>query len=235
MSRILRVFMVMVVSLASVLAHAVGSSDNTDFSQGASAMQISLQKEVYGILLSDTAEVQQEYRADGTFYTSDALAPYRSILKTICAEAARSDCPDITFTKRTLQGIAAMYPNGVLALNEELMARLTLDEATFILAHEFGHFHLAHSKRRIKVLAKAIVDNSIPLLEPEQALAAAGFLSEVREIHHVYEREADAYGYAYIAKKGIAIDCLRLYHKIAGDEPVSTDKHDPIEERCRGR
>ena len=71
--------------------------------------------------------------------------------------------------------------------------------------------------------------------EPEQALAAAGFLSEVREIHHVYEREADAYGYAYIAKKGIAIDCLRLYHKIAGDEPVSTDKHDPIEERCRGR
>ena len=133
MSRILRVLMVMVVSLASVLAHAVGSSDNTDFSQGASAMQISLQKEVYGILLSDTAEVQQEYRADGTFYTSDALAPYRSILKTICAEAARSDCPDITFTKRTLQGIAAMYPNGVLALNEELMARLTLDEARFIM------------------------------------------------------------------------------------------------------
>ena len=135
MSRILRVFMVMVVSLASVLAHAVGSSDNTDFSQGASAMQISLQKEVYGILLSDTAEVQQEYRADGTFYTSDALAPYRSILKAICAEAARSDCPDITFTKRTLQGIAAMYPNGVLALYEELMARFTLDEVSFILAH----------------------------------------------------------------------------------------------------
>ena len=67
MSRILRVFMVMVASLASVLAHATGSSDDTDFSQGASAMQISLQKEVYGILLSDTAEVQQEYRADGTF------------------------------------------------------------------------------------------------------------------------------------------------------------------------
>ena len=62
MSRILRVFMVMVASLASVLAHATGSSDDTDFSQGASAMQISLQKEVYGILLSDTAEVQQEYR-----------------------------------------------------------------------------------------------------------------------------------------------------------------------------
>lgn len=88
----LRVFMLMVVSPSSVLAHAVGSSDETDFSQ-ASAMQISLQKEVYGILLSDTVEVQQEYRADGTFYTSDALAPYRSILKAICSEAARSDCP----------------------------------------------------------------------------------------------------------------------------------------------
>ena len=232
---ILRIFMVVVIGLASVLGHAAGAPGDTDLTQGDSAMQISLQKEVYGILLSDTADVHREYRADGTFYTSDALRIYRSILNSICTDAVQANCPDIVFTKRTLQGIAAMYPNGVLALNEELMARLTLDEATFILAHEFGHFHLAHSKRRIKVLAKAIVDNSIPLLEPEQALAAAGFLSEVREIHHVYEREADAYGYAYIAKKGIAIDCLRLYHKIAGDEPVSTDKHDPIEERCRGR
>ena len=235
MLRIIRVFMVVVVGLASSLTYAAGEPGDTDLTQGDSAMQISLQKEVYGILLSDTAEVHREYRVDGTFYTSDALRIYRSILNSICTDALQADCPEIVFTKRTLQGIAAMYPNGVLALNETLMARLNLDEATFILAHEYGHFHLAHSKRRMKVLAKAIVDNSIPLREPEQALGAAGFLPEVREIHHAYEREADAYGYAYIAKKGIVLDCLRMYHKIAGDEQVSTDKHDPIEERCRGR
>ena len=222
---------------AGALAFGLASAQRTevDLETGETAMQISLQKEIFGILISDTEEVHGEYKSKGIFYKNANLAKYQAIFADICANDKAQTCPPVYFTKRQEQGIASMYPNGVLALNEELMARLTLDEVSFILAHEFGHFHLAHSKRRIKVLAKAIVDNSIPLREPEQALAAAGFLSEVREIHHVYEREADAYGYAYIAKKGIAIDCLRLYHKIAGDEPVSTDKHDPIEERCRGR
>lgn len=202
---------------------------------GDSAMQIALQQEVYGILLSDTKEVHAEYRANGTFYDAPELQPYRDVFQIICADAGVGSCPEIVFTRRTEQGIAAMYPNGVLALNADLMRRLSVNEVAFVLAHEYAHFYFQHSKRRMKVLAKAVVDNSVMLREPEQALSIAGFLPEVRAIHQAYERESDAYGFDYLKRKGLTIECVALHRKIAGDAPISTDTHDSTEARCAAR
>lgn len=203
-----------------------------DLETGAYAMQISLQKEVYGILISDTDEVQAEYKQKGVMYRNDKLAKYQKMFDAICASDKAEVCPEIYFTTRTEQGIASMYPNGVLTINEEIARRINDNEATFLLAHEYAHYKYNHSKQRMKVVANAIVENAIMIREPEQALGAAGFLPGVREAHYMYEKEADAYGFAYVTQQGIKLECENMFLKIAGGDTISNDKHDSVAQRC---
>lgn len=223
-----------VVLIASMFCAGAAMAQRThvDLTQGETAMQISLQKELYGILISDSNEVQAEYKSQGIMYKSDKLAPYQQAFDLICERDKASPCPEVFFTKRTEQGIASMYPNGVLVLNEVLMSRINDKEAAYLLAHEYGHYKFNHSKQRMVVIAKSVVDNGIMIREPEQALGAAGFFPGVRDAHYAYENEADAYGFAYIKKHGMVIDCMKMFATIAGGEAISNDKHDSIEKRC---
>lgn len=196
------------------------------------AMQISLQKEIYGLLISDSDEVQAEYKEKGIMYKNEKLGTYKAIFADICARGKTESCPDVWFTKRTEQGIASMYPNGILVINEEIVGRIDLNEATFLLAHEYAHYKLNHSKQRMKVIAKSVVDNAYMIREPEQALAYAGFFNGVKEAHYDYENQADAYGFAYIVEKGVKIECDKMFLKIADGAVISNDQHDSVAKRC---
>lgn len=203
-----------------------------DLEHGESAMQISLQKEIYGVLLSDTNEVHAEYKKEGLFYKNNNLLKYQTMLEEISRDDASSVVPELYFTKRTELGIAAMYPNGLLVLNEEDVSRIEGPEAVYLVAHEYAHFKFNHSKQRMKVIAKAVVDNAVMLREPEQALGIAMMLPEVKAAHYAYENEADAYSFKYISKKGIQIDCMTMFMRMANGAAINHDKHDAIEKRC---
>lgn len=205
---------------------------HVDLETGATAMQIALQKEVFGILVSDSDEAQEGYRKEGIFYRNANMAQYQDIFTTICTRDGQVPCPEVYFTKRTEQGIASMYPNGVLVMNEADMGRINLNEATFILAHEFAHYKMSHSKQRSKVIAQSVVDNAIMIREPEQAVGTSMFLPGVKEAHYDYENQADAYGFAYVTKYGIKIDCTSMFLKIANGEVINNDKHDSVAKRC---
>lgn len=196
------------------------------------AMQMSLQKEIYGILISDSDEVQAEYKEKGIMYKSEKLDVYKTIFADICARDKAESCPEVWFTKRTESGIASMYPNGILVINEDIVGRITLNEATFLLAHEYAHYKFNHSKQRMKVIAKSVVDNAYMIREPEQALAYAGFFKGVKEAHYDYENQADAYGFAYVKEKGVKFECEKMFLKIADGAVISNDKHDSVAKRC---
>lgn len=196
------------------------------------AMQMSLQKEIYGLLISDTDEVQAEYKEKGIMYKSEKLEKYKTIFAAICEQDKASPCPEVWFTKRDAQGIAAMYPNGVLVINEDIVSRINDNEATFLLAHEYAHYKFNHSKQRMKVIAKSVVDNAYMIREPEQALQYGSFFNGVKEAHYDYENQADAYGFAYVMAKGIKIECEKMFLKIADGAVISNDKHDSVAKRC---
>lgn len=218
--------------LMSFMGIAWAERTEVDMNAGATAMQISLQKEIYGIVLSDTQEAQNGYKDQGIMYQAPGLAKYQAIMQSICQHDGEAVCPPVYFTKRVEQGIAAMYPNGVLVLNDDMIKRITHDEAVFVLAHEYAHYKFAHTKQRMLVIAKSVVDNAYMIKEPEHALAYAGFFLGVKDAHYAYENQADAYGFDYIKAMGIQIDCNAMMQRIAGDEKVSTDKHSSISERC---
>ena len=197
-----------------------------------SAMEISLQKEIYGILISDSDEVQAEYKENGVMYTNEKLDVYKNILSSICEQDNAKVCPEVYFTKRMEQGIASMYPNGVLSINEAIIGRINDNEATFLLAHEYAHYKFNHSKQRMKVIAKSVADHGYMIREPEQALAYAGFFNGVKEAHYEYENQADAYGFAYLSAKGKKIECEKMFFKIAHGAVISNDKHDSVAKRC---
>ena len=219
---------------AGALAFGLAAAQRTevDLETGETAMQISLQKEIFGILISDTEEVHGEYKSKGIFYKNANLAKYQAIFADICANDKAQTCPPVYFTKRQEQGIASMYPNGVLAINESIIERIDDNGATFVLAHEYAHYKLSHSKQRMKVIAKSVVDNAYPIREPEQALAYGGMFEGVKNAHYDYEDQADAYGFAYVKSKGIVLDCNKMFAAIAGGEVVSNDKHDTVDKRC---
>lgn len=228
-------FKFMMVIFSVLVAFGVHAQDQEvlNINTGDSYMQIALQKELLGILITDSNEVQSEYRQDKTFYTNDNLNQYKEIFSQICTDDPLEKCPEITFTTRDISGIASMYPNGVLAINEGIMNRIDLSESTFVLAHEYAHYKFQHSKQRVKIIAKSVVDNSLMIREPEQALASAGFMPKVSEAHHKYENEADMYGFNYIIEHNIKIDCESMFNRVAGDANVSTDKHGSISDRCK--
>lgn len=196
------------------------------------AMQMALQKEIYGILISDSVEVQAEYKEKGVLYKNSNLAVYQKMFNQICERDKAESCPEVYFTKRTEQGIASMYPNGILVINEEIISRINENEAAFLLAHEYAHYKFSHSKQRMVVIAKSVVDNSYMVREPEQALAYAGMFKGVKEAHYDYENQADAYGFAYVMQHGLKIECAKMFARIAGGAVVSNDKHDSVEKRC---
>lgn len=196
------------------------------------AMQVSLQKEIYDKLISDSDEVQAEYKENGRMYKSENLDKYKAIFAAICEQDKAQVCPEVWFTKRTEQGIASMYPNGVLVINEEIVGRINDSEATFLLAHEYAHYKFNHSRQRMTVIAKSVVDNAYMIREPEQALAYGFLFNGVKEAHYDYENQADAYGFAYVASKGIKFECEKMFLKISEGEPISNDKHDSVAKRC---
>ena len=196
------------------------------------AMQISLQKEIYGILISDTDEVQTEYKEQGVMYKNDKLDKYKAILGAICERDRANVCPEVYFTKRVQQGIAAMYPNGVLVINEAIAARINDNEATFLVAHEYAHYKFNHSKQRMTVIAKSVADHGYMIREPEQALQYGSMFNGVKEAHYDYENQADAYGFAYVVEKGLKLECEKMFLKIADGAVISNDKHDSVAKRC---
>lgn len=218
--------------LMSFMGIALAERTEVDMNAGATAMQISLQKEIYGIVLSDTQEAQNGYKEQGIMYQAPGLAKYQAIMQSICQHDSEAGCPSVYFTKRVEQGIAAMYPNGVLVLNDNMIKRITHDEAVFVLAHEYAHYKFAHTKQRMTVIAKSVVDNAYMIKEPEDALAYSMFFLGVKDAHYAYEHQADAYAFDYIKAKNIQIDCNGMMQRIAGDVVVSTDKHSSISERC---
>lgn len=226
-------FMVFVLATGSIFGAYAQVSDELNLDTGETAMQISLQKELIEILVNDSDEVQVEYKKDKTFYTNEDLNRYKELFAAICKNDPLEKCPEVFFTTRDLSGIASMYPNGVLAINEEIIKRINLDEAVFVLSHEYAHYKYQHSRQRVKIIAKSVVDNSLPIREPEQALASAGFMVKVGEAHHRYEDEADLYGFNYIIKHNIKINCVEMFNKVAGNQAVSTDKHGSISDRCK--
>jgi predicted Zn-dependent protease len=225
--------MVFVLTVLASLSVNAQVPDVLDLNSGETAMQISLQKELLEILVNDSNEVQETYKKDGTFYTNDKLNQYKEVFTVICKSDPLEKCPEIIFTTRDLSGIASMYPNGVLAINEGIVSRINLSEATFVMAHEYAHYKFQHSRQRVKIIAKTVVDNALMIREPEQALASAGFMVPVTEAHHRYEDQADLYGFNYIIKNDIKINCEDMLNRIAGNETVSTDKHSSISDRCK--
>ena len=196
------------------------------------AMQRALQKEIYGILISDSDEVQAEYKSKDVMYKNEKLVPFQKMFNQICERDNAGSCPEVYFTKRTEQGIASMYPNGILVINEEIVSRINENEAVFLLAHEYAHYKFNHSKQRMVVIANSVVENAYMVREPEQALAYAGMFKGVKEAHYDYENQADAYGFAYVKQYGFKIECAKMFARIAGDAVVSNDKHDSVEKRC---
>ena len=152
--------------LMSFMGIALAERTEVDMNAGATAMQISLQKEIYGIVLSDTQEAQNGYKEQGIMYQAPGLAKYQAIMQSICQHDSEAGCPSVYFTKRVEQGIAAMYANGVLVLNDDMIKRITHDEAVFVLAHEYAHYKFAHTKQRMTVIAKSVVDNAYMIKEP---------------------------------------------------------------------
>lgn len=220
------------VSLVFVFSSVCYANDALDLETGDSAMQISLQKELYEIIISDSDESVKKYEEEKVFYTNENLNQYKSILNAICLEENILRCPRIFFTTRERSGIMSMYPNGVLAINENFVKRITLDEANFSIAHEFAHYKFQHSRQRVKILAKAVADKALPLREPEQALVIAILIPEVQNAHYSYEDEADLYGINYIKRKNIKINCLQMFNNIVENNIISDEKHHPVEKRC---
>lgn len=221
---------VLVISLAC-LGVSLAQRTEVDMDAG-TAMQISLQKEIYGILISDTDEVQAEYKEKGIMYKSEKLKKYKTMLNAICTRDNARVCPEIYFTKRVEQGIASMYPNGVLVINEAIIGRIDDNEAMFLLAHEYAHYKFNHSKQRMTVIAKSVADHGYMIREPEQALQYGGMFNGVREAHYEYENQADAFGFSYVIANGTKIECEQMFLKIAGGSIISNDKHDSVAARC---
>lgn len=226
-------FMLVVLAFISTLGVHAQVTDEFNLDTGDTAMQIALQKELIEILVSDSNEVQAEYKKDSVFYVSDKLDKYKEIFAAICKSDPLEKCPEVYFTTRKLSGIASMYPNGVLAINEDIISRINLSEAIFVLSHEYAHYKFQHSKQRVKIIAKTVADNGLMIREPEQALASAGFMHQVVDAHHKYEDQADLYGFNYIIKNDIKINCEDMFNKIAGNAIVSTDKHKSVADRCK--
>ena len=221
---------VLVIAVASA-AVCFAQRTEVDLDVG-TAMQISLQKEIYGILISDTDEVQAEYKEKGVMYKNEKLDKYKAIMGAICLRDKAVACPEVYFTKRVQQGIASMYPNGVLVINEEIAARINDNEAAFLVAHEYAHYKFNHSKQRMTVIAKSVSDHGYMIREPEQALQYGSMFNGVREAHYDYENQADAYGFSYVEEKGFKIECEKMFSKIAGGAVISNDKHDSVSKRC---
>ena len=228
----MKISKMVIVAMALAFSHAsFAQRTDVDLESG-TAMQVSLQKEIYGILISDSDEVQAEYKEKAIMYKNEKLEKYKTMFTAICVQDKAASCPEVWFTKRVEQGIASMYPNGVLVINEEIVGRINDNEAAFLLAHEYAHYKFNHSKQRMKVIAKSVVDNAYMIREPEQALAYAGFFNGVKEAHYDYENQADAYGFAYVMGNGIKIECEKMFLKIADGAVISNDKHDSVTKRC---
>lgn len=203
-----------------------------DMEEGTSAMQIALQKELYGILISDTDEVQSFYRKEKLSYKNDSMISYENILKEICKKDNAERCPEMYLTSREGKGVVSMGPTGILSLHEEMIKRIDMNEATFIIAHEYAHYKFNHSKQRMKVIAQSVSDHAIMIREPEQALDFSMFFPNVREAHYDYENQADIYGFNYIHSLNIKINCEEMFLKLLNGEIISTDKHETIAKRC---
>lgn len=201
------------------------------FAQEETAMQKSLQKELYEIYVNDANEMTEKYLEDGTFYTNSHLQRYQSIFSHICKDYNVDKCPVIYFTKTDIAG-AAMYPNGTLAIEENSAQQMNDEEITFILAHEFSHFQDQDTYAKSKAMAKSVVENAVPILEPEQVIPISTMLPGVKEFHYKTEDKADMFAWHYLQKNNMNIDCLSMFKKVMHGETPSTDEHDTVQNRC---
>lgn len=223
---------IIALAVFSFISFSFANTTNVDMEEGDGAMQIALQKNLYEILISDTLEIQAEYREKKSSYKNESLIPYEKILKEICDNYNAKKCPEVYLTDREGKGLASMGPTGILSLNEQMLKKININEATFIIAHEYAHYKLSHSKERMKVIAKSISDHAIMIREPEQALAISMMLPNVKEAHYKYENEADAYAFNYINNNKIKIDCEKMFLSILNGKVISTDNHESFEKRC---
>jgi len=104
-----------------------------------SPRQAALQQEIYEIYTTESAQDTKEKINLGTYYTNDNISQVVEIFSKLCREFDVLDCPTAYFSKDN-NSIVAMLPNKVLIISEKVASKLSTNELTFILAHEFKHF-----------------------------------------------------------------------------------------------
>ena len=125
-----------------------------------------------------------------------------------------------------------MYPNKVLVLNENDLAKLNKEEVTFILAHEFAHFYMNHSYIKSEEVARIVVHEGIHIIDVERLVPAAFMLPGMKDVHYKIEDQADIFATNYMKMKGYNINCENLFVKL-GSKTESNDTHKITKERCK--
>lgn len=196
------------------------------------AREEALQKEYYNTIVEETNEAAQKYIKEGQLYRLDSPSYYlaQSILDNLCI-AHNTKCFPFYITKEVTEA-AAMYPNGILVMNERVVNSLNRSELTFILAHEFAHYYYKHSIKKSYFFAKTIVDNGIYILDVERVVKATFLLPGMKETHYLIEQEADDFAIEYLKYKNISIDCEAFFNKIIDKDKLSLDQHKSSSDRC---
>lgn len=191
-----------------------------------------LQKEYYDFIMSESDERIEKYIQEGIIYKKEDAKFFtiQHILEEIC-EYYQKKCVSLYLTKEVIEA-AAMYPNGVLVLNENVANKLNKDELTFLLAHEFGHYYYNHSLKKSHVFAHIIIEQGVFIIDVERTIKMAFALPGMKDSHHEIEQQADELAIDYLKNKNVKIDCYQFFDKVVAKEKVSTEQHKPIKDRC---
>ena len=191
-----------------------------------------LQKEYYEYIMFESNERIDKYIKEGLIYQKNEAKFFtvQHLLTQIC-EHYQTKCVPLYLTQEVIEA-AAMYPNGVLVLNENVFNKLNKDELTFLLAHEFGHYYYNHSLKKSHVFAHIIIEQGVFIIDVERTIKMAFALPGMKNSHHEIEQQADELAIDYLKSKNIKIDCYQFFDNIVAKEKVSTEQHKPIKERC---
>ncbi len=199
------------------------------------ALKNAIQKEVWGVILMDTFELQQEELKEGIIfkeYKGFNASKYQNLMVDICVENKQKTCPEIYLTNKKNITVAAMYPNGKMYLNVNMLDRLSENEILFSIAHEMGHFVNNDSFRNTQKIADSIVDNTMIVTDVEKWARASFLLPGMRDFHHSIEDQADVFAIKYMNSRNLKINCNEMFSKMTNNEQVSTDQHATVDVRC---
>lgn len=238
-----RSFFVAIISMfmATTQAQVKENNENKEIETPEQTQQIAylknaMQKEIWNIILTDTFELQKDELKNGIIFKESEkynVLKYQQWMTDICVAENTSNCPEIFFTRKSNIPIASMYPNGKLLLNIDVLDRLNDDELYFTIAHEMGHFVNQDSFKNTHMMAHLILENGLMIADMEKWVGASFMIPGMREYHHKVEAAADQFALKYMKKNKIKIDCEVMFHKMVGNEKVSTEQHAGTNERCQ--